>query len=285
MTPEIVYIQPIFCPSRKLTDVNKNSLNSFYEYLKENPYNLNMVFGGWAYSDQFWNEVIEIIEKIRSLNLGNVSIKRFSRNYGKSYVVNKLSFKYLKKYYKTKYMLTFDSDIKFDLTQKFLFDRLILASKKLEGETNSTFGSICLNLNEHNHNNTSNKNMNFKYKFNEDVDEELLWDSEYLGGYNGGALFINTDVWQDLEGYKNYNQTYCPEDALWHLSLNALKYSFCIMKNLYVTHSHNVDEEYAQWKFDTMNFKLNIMDKFDRKQFECGIKDSEKFWRKKNEQD
>ncbi len=187
----------------------------------------------------------------------------------------------MKTHKKTKYLLTFDSDIQIDESEPYFFERLVTASKKLEEENGLPFGCLTLNLKPNNHNNFQAKDKILKYKYKE-VEEELFWDSVYVGGFAGGALFIGMKAWKKTGGYKKYNQTYAPEDAFLFLCLNGIGFSFAIFKTLMVIHPDNVDEEYTEWKKYIMNRKYIIFDKFNKDEYVANLKDSEKFWRKIN---
>lgn len=281
MKSEIVFIQPIFCPSRELCDVNKRSLNSLYGYLKENPYHLDILLAGYCIKDEYWEEISEIVSRIQGLKCGSVKAKRFKHNYGKSYTVNKISFPYLKNNSKTKYILTFDSDICFDLSEKRMFGRLIEASKRLEANNKQKFGCLSLNLGEFTYHNFKDKTNSLRYDF-EGIGDELVWHDIYDGGIAGGALFLGVKAWEMIGGYKRYNQVYAPEDAFLFMSLNTIGFSFCIFKSMNVLHPHNVSQDYAKWKKYITNVKYILLDAYNEDVFKANVKNSEKFWRELN---
>jgi hypothetical protein len=279
MKPQIVFIQPVFCPCDSVFQLNKNSLSSLLEYLKESRYRIDIILGGWAINDFYWDEIFKIVDELKKLELGVVEITRFKHNYGKSYIVNKLHNKYYKNNKTVKFIFTVDSDIQFDLEEPYMFDRMLFAANKLEMENNRPFGCLTLNLKPNQHNDFVYKDKCVEFNCFGDKKEELRWDSIYQGGFAGGALFISTKAWKKIGGYKMYSQTYAPEDAFLFMSLNALNYSFAIFKTLYVIHPANVSEEYTAWKKFVMNRGYIIFDKFDKNKFMANVKESEKFWK------
>ncbi len=278
MKPQIVFIQPIFCPSRDIFELNKNSLLSLLSYLERNPYRLDVCLGGWAVKDEYWVEISKIVDRLNKLDGVEVELKRFSHNYGKSYIVNKLASNYFKNNKLVKYLLTFDSDIEFDSDEVDLFGRLIVAANKLESVNKLPFGCLTLNLKPNQHNDFIYKDKVVEYECG-GIKEELRWDSVYQGGFAGGALFVGTKAWKKMGGYKKYNQTYAPEDAFLFMALNNLGFSFAIFKSLYVIHPPNVSAEYTSWKKFVMNRGYIIFDKFDKNKYLANVKESEKFWR------
>jgi hypothetical protein len=278
MKSQVVFIQPIFCPSKDLFEINKKSLLSLLEYLKVNPFQLDICLGGWA-NDEYWNGIEEVINEFKKLSYVSFEeVKRFKHNFGKSYVVNKLFKNYYKNNKQTKYIFTVDSDIEFDLQEKNIFERMMEAAKKLEENNKHPFGCLTLNLKDNQHNDFSYKDKFCKYMF-DNKEEELRWDSVYQGGFAGGALFISIKAWNKMDGYKQYNQTYAPEDAFLFMVLNNLRFSFAIFKTLCVIHPQNVSEEYFAWKKFVMNRGYIIFDKYDKTKYMANIKESEKFWK------
>ncbi len=68
MKTDIVFIQPIFCASRKLFDLNRKSLLSVLNYLTKNPYNIDIIFGGWCVDDEYWSEIEKIVHQFEELD-------------------------------------------------------------------------------------------------------------------------------------------------------------------------------------------------------------------------
>lgn len=279
MKSDILFVETIFCPCEELFELNKMSLISLFDYLEKYPYTLDICLGGWCIENKFWNELYKIcIDRFDKLdNAGTILMERFDHNYGKAYTVNKL-FENYRSNIDLKYILTFDSDIRFNLKEKNIFDRLKTASKIIEQETNKSFGCISINLKPNQYNDLR-KNKSFVYD-----NEELLWDSVFNGGYSGGAIFLNVDAWKNVNGYKIYNQPYAPEDTHLFFSLDSANYCVAIINSMFMIHPPNRNEIYMQWKRDVYNRKEWLKTEFNHVDLLGHALASENFWRKFNGQ-
>lgn len=283
-SPLILFIQPVFGPCDSIFELNKKSLLSLLSYLENQPYRLDIRIGGWVYKDEYWIELLDIVKRLTCIGGVKVITKRFKHNYGKSYFVNKL-FKIKVPEKSIQYILTIDSDIKFYFEEPNIFERLIAASDQLEDATGKPFGCIAPNL----LNDIGKSIADFKkdkklvYDFC-GIKEELVWNSNYDGGVLGGAFFISLEAWRKTNGYRQYNQSYAPEDAFFLMSLNGLGYSFAIMKSLSFFHPDIVSEGYASWKNFMTHRKYILFEDYDRNVHMANIKESEKFWKRYNKE-
>src|ERR1035437_6462196 len=114
------YVQPVFCPSEEMYERNSKSIISFYDYYDKMGYDFQCVFGGYCSTDELWNRSESLI-LTRSKNLAKVI--RFDKNYGKAYIVNKLTTELIN----VDYFLTADSDILFKINEPNIMNRLIEA--------------------------------------------------------------------------------------------------------------------------------------------------------------
>lgn len=236
-TKKIICIQPIFCPDASFFESNKNSILSIIDYQRQFPYNnIKFIFGGYCKEDQYWNEINEIVTK------NNFGIcKRFDKNYGKAYTVNSL----FKEFYTDEpYMLTLDSDIILDITEYDMFRRLIAVANDLPIQTNHSLGMLALNQ------------KNACCHIMQMMDRQIIVNNEILKwssngcGMAGGCLFINTDSFKKINGYRVMG-VYSGDDGYLHADMNRINAVSMITTTISVIHPPNYnayDEKYLKWK-------------------------------------
>lgn len=236
---KVAYVQPIFAPDKLRFERNIASIKSMGEYLRKYPYkDIELHFGGWA-DDDFWPTFKEFIkEEFKDFTF---IIKKFDRNYGKAFVVNKLM-----KEVETEYVLTADSDILFLEEEKNMFERLVFAAEKVPEVRGKPMGLIALNQKG------QNCHLDFCYKhkveFNgENGRYEALCFPKGKGGIAGGCIFFRNDVWKKIGGYREMG-IYSGEDAYFLVDLFDAGYCLQIFETLHVRHPAENDPIYAKWK-------------------------------------
>lgn len=240
MISNILYVQPIFIPDEIRFEQNKRSIESFATYIETYPTELSLevILGGWAINDLYWNKIVDVIK-----NCGlNTDVKRFDKNYGKAYIVNNLI--EFKKASNFQAFLTADSDMVFTLNDKYLLDRLVNIAA-----IEKNWGIIALNQYEQCcHLPVVNQNTkNVDIKVNDiNFSETLVWPTK-PGGIAGGCLFLNRQMWEDVNGYRLMG-VYAGDDAYLLIDCNAKKFSYILVKSLGVIHPFSNDIEYAKWK-------------------------------------
>ena len=245
----IPYIQPIFAADEILYKKNIDSIKSFGKYIQKYPFDVKCIFGGWAYTEEMWNNICEVIKK-EIPNEMLIEIVRHDKNYGKAYVVNGLYKKVSSLEFQ--FFLTADSDIVFDSEVAFLFERLEDASMALdrENESGKPFGYIGLQHTEfcvH----CSSIYQNETYIKNRFGDEELLVYPNGSSGIAGSCLFINRNLWEILGGYKVMG-VYAGEDGrLLYEAVNK-GYACYVSPNISTIHPASPNQEkYNAWKMRT----------------------------------
>lgn len=267
---DILICQPIFGPDRVRLDRNLNSIQSLYNYFKTNKIDLkdfNFVFGGWCKTEEYWKEITTRIKE-----LFNVNPYKFEKNYGKATVVNNIIIAARSKGINFDYILTMDSDILFDATEKNIFERLKEAVVKSESHRKLPVGMIGLNQKSHNCHMTMIYDNNFEYdgKYGK---EKIVWPNG-PSGIAGGCVFVSSKGWDKIKGYRLMG-VYAGDDAFLLHDLFTSGMSIQVIDTLGIVHPPENDEEYAKWKVkvcqrDTASgVKANI---------DSNIKEADDFW-------
>lgn len=287
ITNTILCVFPIFCPSQKIFKRNKESILSFIEFIKRNPeyvegnnneIKLNIIYSGWAFKDEWWNE----LENLIKTNLPYAKCYRFDRNYGKSKIVNSIVSNYVISNPDTQFLFTCDSDIKFIPEQEVFFDRMLLAANCFQQYTKQSFGFFSLDQKEENchwYNTHMDKNLSYDI-IGKPLKEELVWPSSGQG-IAGGALFINLKMWSIVNGYRQFNNPYCGEDG--HLLRDAQLKGFCvaIIKTLSIIHPiTDNDPDYVKYKQESMK---EAFVPYDLNKYKENLNNSDEFWKAYNE--
>lgn len=276
---EMVYVQPVFCPSRGQTDLNLNSLISLAEYIKSQEQGsflrFDVVLGGWCINDQYWQEIADVCDKHFPADW-NISLKKFDKNYGKAFVVNYLMNKYLPEHPETKYIMTCDSDMVMLQDQRYLFQRGILACQVASQVRKQKTGLVAFNQAEDNCHWVQHMDMRAPYKINElGIDEMLSWPSSKCG-IAGGAWIISRDAWDAVGGYNVGNQAYHGDDGLLLRSVQEAGFTANVLFSCSIKHPKQEDKEYIEWKKMAMK---EVWDSYDQKKRDSNIEASETFWK------
>ena len=261
----IPYIQPIFVPNENAFNRNRDSIISFGEYIKKYECKVQCVFGGWAYNDEWWEKICEVIRENISDDV-LIELIRYEKNFGKAYVVNDL-YKKIKKL-KFDFFLTTDSDIKFPLGAPNLFAKLAKVGREFQKIVKKKFGFVALNQLENNCHLT--KRLNKVYN----VGTQKLVAAKQPGFIAGGCLFISKKAWEQVEGYR-VTSVYGGQDG--HLLIDIKKAGYeCVMSpDISIIHPGEKDKV-------LINFKP-IMQKFKKKgNLDEMITMVDKFWDKRN---
>ena len=242
----IPYIQPIFAPDDILFKKNIDSIKSFGKYIQKYPFDVKCIFGGWAFNDEMWNNIFEVIKKEIPPEM-LIEVVRYDKNYGKAYVVNGLYNKISSLEFQ--FFLTADSDMVFDSEVTFLFERLEDAAMALasEGGNVKPFGYIGLQQAGHCvHNSSIYKNETYiKNRFG---DEERIVYPNGTSGIAGGCLFIDRKLWEILGGYKVMG-VYAGEDGRFLYEAVTKGYACYVSPNISIIHPASPNQrKYNRWK-------------------------------------
>lgn len=244
----ILYIQPIFIPDERRFIQNKLSIESFGKYIKQYPYDVKCIFGGWTYNNEWLDKIKQVItDNIPSNNI--LDVVSFDKNYGKAYIVNNL-FKKVEKI-SFKYFLTADSDIIFDTSIKNLFERLHDVGDKSAVVRNKPFGYISLEQTGECAHIKATVSQN-KYTINNRYgkDETLVYPTK-PSGIAGGCLFISKQAWKKVGGYKIMG-VYAGDDAYFLLDINRVGFSYQMSPDISIIHPFQNDKEWHKWKVNTL---------------------------------
>lgn len=272
----ILFVQPIFVPDNIRLEQNEKSIVSIGNYIKKYPCEITFVFGGWAYNNNLWESIKNIInENIPKKNLKE--IRRFDRNYGKAYVVNSL----YKNNTNFNYLLTCDSDIIFSLECPNMFQRLEDIAKQSQQHTGKKFGFISLDQREgccHIHS-LFNRKYYIKNRYSEN---EMVSYPHNARGIAGGCLFISKELWDRVNGY-NILGVYAGEDGGFLLDTHKAGYSYQVSNDVFIIHPHQIDKEYAETKLHIIHNKnLNHPNNKDPKLHKKAMDFMDNYWKNKN---
>jgi hypothetical protein len=266
---KIVYIQTLFCPTQEMFEANKKSIESFGEYFQSNPYDdIEFIFAGYV-EERY---VHAILEPIRKYFKGRSKFLRVDKNYGKAYVINKVSMDYINNHPENKYIFTLDHDIVFinNEQNKDMFNRLIKASDQLSKIQARPFGLIAVNLDQ---SDKDHPNAHWLHKF----DKRFNWGNEIISwpsnavGVAGGCLFINTSMWKDVNGYRVMG-VYAPDDAALMQDSAKKGYTIGVLETIHTFHpdTHN-DKNYH-------SFKSNILQVTQGMSYDSARQRVDTFW-------
>jgi hypothetical protein len=267
---KILFVQPIFCPDQKRTQRNIESVLSIADYFKKFPYeNMEIVFGGWARDDEYWNEISSLIKE----QFG-VESQRFHSNLGKATIVNKLASG--RDY---DFMFTMDSDIVFQKFVPSMTQRLVGCAEQIEKLRNKPFGLISLNqMGQCCHlENTKKNQLEFVNNIgNVQYPEKIRWP-DGPSGVAGGCLFLSRQLWDKIGGYKVFG-VYAGDDAHLLLDCHTKGFTLQIIDSISIVHPHDDDVEYAKWKGTVCQRDTRTGVKKDISQ---QVKEAEDFWSKR----
>ena len=267
----IPYIQPIFIPDENHLDINIESIKTFGNYIKEFPYDVKCVFGGWAKTPSYWEQVVNTIEE--NIDPSNIiCINQYDDNYGKAHVVMK-EYKNLKDY-DFDYFLTADSDIIFPLTTPHLFERLLAIANTLESQTKKTMGFIALNQEKiqcHILRLLKNKYEALNHK----QEKEILLYGNKSHGIAGGCIFVGRKAWEKVDGYR-VKSVYGGHDGWLLHDMWRNKYICAMAEKISIIHPPNKDREYQNFKREMQIFNRT------HKKLDKTMKNSAKFWKKRD---
>jgi hypothetical protein len=281
---KVFCVFPVFAPSTSQKNRNVDSIKSFIGFINNNSHlltgekfvKLDIVFAGYAYKDEYWNEIESLIRQ----GVPSAEVYRFDKNYGKARLVNKMVETYTHKNPETQYLFTMDSDMKFVPGVDAFFDRLLLMSQVMQKRMNKPFGFISLNQLEENCIWYHCMDQSFPYQINPlNIQEEFVWPSQG-SGIPGGGLFISLKAWKVVGGYRHLNSSYNGEDGWFSADCQQKGFAVAVAKSISLIHPVTIgDEEYVKWKGEQMKSAFKPVSKEDYDSF-LG-KDAD-FWRSQN---
>ena len=278
-----VFVQPIFVPDEKRFERNLNSINSFIYYCEKNNVKIDCVFGGWGREDLMLKIIDRLSEKDLPFNI--ISIQKFSRNYGKAIVVNKLVKAVEEKGVDFEFILTCDSDIMFTETEKDIIERLEGISQVTETIHRKPFGVLGINQKGESHH----RPKTFQKVLELIVDnysEKISWgepEPELKEVYDcathiaGGCLFISKSGWDKVGGYRVMG-VYAGDDTYLLKDLAENGFNYQLVQSINIYHPPENDTEYYKWKqMTTKKYsgpRKNNIDKI--------MDETDKFWELRN---
>jgi hypothetical protein len=274
---DILYLQPIFAPDQKRAYRNINSIQSMGDYIRANGtngHNLTIVMGGWAATDDLWNQIVSACKQFIAPDFTPI---RIDKNYGKALVVNKLIKVVNEQKTPYDYLLTADSDILFQPDTKNMFGRLVIASQQCEIKKGRPFGLLALNQKGAGCHYQSCYQNAITYNLNGDdgsmLIEKIVWPQS-PSGIAGGCLFLSRKMWESVGGYRVMG-VYAGDDA--YLLLDCYQRGFCyqMADTIAIVHPPEDDEEYAKWKVATCQRDSSTGTKSD---IRVQLKEAEDFW-------
>jgi hypothetical protein len=268
-----VLIQPIFAPDKPRLKRNLDSLKSLSEYILKNKLEINIVLGGWAQKDEYFDEIKNFCNKNNFPNL--IHVYKFKKNYGKATIVNNLYDKLREKNINYEYILTADSDIVFDINEENIFGRLEEYASKSQEIRGKPFGMIALNQKAQCCHLSMVYENEVKYISNFGKEERVVYPNG-SGGIAGGCIFVSKEAWEKIGGYRVMG-VYAGDDAYLLIDLYRNGYSINMFDSLSIVHPHDHDEDYAKWKVkvcqrDAAGTIRNI---------DSRIEEAEEYWRGK----
>lgn len=232
ITDKIVFILPIFVPNQIGYDIQMESIRSFFTYVSFNGYKqLKVVLTGWCKDEFFWDGILTYCYSRDH----SIEVIKHDKNYGKAVVVNKAFTEYAKPY---KYMMTWDSDIKFDIDEKDVIKRCFDVAEQIDN-----FGLLSLNQKEQNCH-LFDTQTEFKR-----VGYEILSYSKDGSGIAGGCLFISVEKFSKVNGYKVLG-IYDADDGNLMLDFAKSGYFIAVTQGINIIHPKTIElfDGYNKWK-------------------------------------
>lgn len=275
----ILFVQPIFVPNNLGLQVQLNSLTSLHEYVNKfggkDIEGIEFCFGGWCAKEDYWYAVIDQLWAMHRYTNFKLHLDKYDRNYGKSYVVNKLFDKY---HIGESYMFTCDSDICFDITDtsgSSIFARLLYLADvvSLNKPDGKEFGLFSLSQKE------LDCQLHNEYNRELTIEQEHLSWANHGGGMAGGALLISTVAWKKVGGYRllvgNYNGG---DDGFLMEDIHKANLFGAVTDTISIIHPWTeIKPGYAAKKKEIMSKCTgNIVDK---KTFLTSLKEMDEFWK------
>ena len=269
-----IFIQNIFVPDKVRFERNMESVKSLAKYLKKYKCeDLPCYFGGWNYDEENFMYITKFIHD----NFKNHYLFGFDKNYGKAYVVNKM-YESAKVNSNFKYIVTVDSDIVFDINQKFIFDRMEYVANVSKHVTGKPFGMLAFNFLENNVHFQSWFQNSYKIKNQFQMNETIVYPSQ-AGGIAGGALFISKDAWERVRGYRELG-IYSSDDAILLQQIGQAGYSYGVAENMFVIHPFGDDScGVREWKDKSLQICNSNLSEKTGEEYENLITQAENFWR------
>lgn len=232
-------IQPVFCPTQEMLEVNIRSIHSildyFHEFVSCRPH---YVLGGYCKNDDFWKQ-IELAVADRN-TLMEVHVHRYDGNLGKAFIVNDLFDKYDGARYG--FLFSMDSDIILDSTVPNILERSMKIFRRF-----GMFGRLGLIAYEQNRASQHIKSSSMEKRV---VGGESLLISHKGLGVAGGCLFIPTKIFAEVGMYRIMG-TYGGIDGYLMKDLVGKRYKVAIVESISVIHPEDSDlsgGEYTRWK-------------------------------------
>jgi hypothetical protein len=252
----ILLIQPVFAPDVAQTQRNVDSIRSLGTYLRTHTtdgFNLMIIMGGWAKSDDLWN----LIASEGKAQFGpSFNPIRFDKNYGKAYVVNTLYKNVIAQNNNVDALMSADSDIIFTLDTPHLFTRLVVAAEKMVEVKKQPWGLIGLNQLQHGCHFKSCYENQVEYEVSirdKQFKEKIVWPS-ITSGIAGGCLFINRQYWDKVGGYDvERAKVYGPDDAYLLYFCGPNGFSWQMSDSIGIVHPFDNNKEYSEWKVRNMS--------------------------------
>ena len=259
----VKYVQPIFAPNIEMLNKNLESIRTFFDYYDKMGYEFQCIFGGYAATDELWNEIESYIESRKK----HAIIVRYAKNYGKAHVINDLT-KYLGD---SEYFLTADSDILFNINQADMIARLIEAFE--ESRKRQLNPALIALFQEESNCHVLDACYQNKYYYQGAFEYEMVCKPNGDGGVAGGCLFISSDFWKRVGGYKVLG-VYAADDGNLMRDAKNMGYSFLLSNSIRCIHPFENNREYQNWKVQTSSKILDL---------DTAIEDSNNFWKSNDE--
>lgn len=236
-----LYVHTIMAGCKESTGVSVESIQSLFDYASCNDFPEDLVFGGWAYSDELFNIVDGAIRAAASRfkYKGKVNIYRFKQNYGKPHVVNSIVDKHADKY---EYIMVCDHDIIYNLAYGNMVNRAISVLKEQHRYTGLKACRIAFNqlLNQ--------KHAMSAYENHAIIsDEDVFWGSSSSSIGHGCDVF-NKESFIKIGGYDSNAGVFGPYNKMMASQLTLNGMSSLMLDSVYVTHPLPYVEEYINWK-------------------------------------
>jgi hypothetical protein len=243
---KILITHGVFLPNEEFYEQAKRSIESLNILLDttSTEYSLTFRFCGFVNNIAMYNECLSTFKGKR------LSVP-LSINYGKAYCINHIS----NDIENFDYMFSMDGDIVINETKNPFIDTLTGAAIHLSLHDNKPFGVLgieqTLNSCHLYHALTESFEMNsFRFKRSPDS----------AGNIAGGAVFVSSNTWRRIGGYRLCN-VYGADDAYLYHDSKQLGHSIALLHNkISVTHPQSVNSEYDQWKASEITKDLSKED-------------------------
>lgn len=238
---DTLYIHTILAASKEAVGVSIESIHSMFDYASHNDFPEEMVFAGWAWSDELFQSVDSNIRSAASRfkYKGKISVYRFKQNKGKPHVVNSVVDKHAGAY---KNLMICDHDIMYNTAYGNMVGRAVSVLKDQHRFTGLKACRVSFN-----------HLLNVKHAMGAYENHAVIADEDVFWGSTPDSIGPGCDIFDksafiSIGGYSVDAGVFGPYHKMMSASISNDNMSSLLLDSIYVTHPLPYIDEYTKWK-------------------------------------